>query len=89
MNVSRKRITGKASDDGVFSLDLGVFKDEDFTDPYGDQDFPIGVSVSTRIYMQLKVSSSDQNLAILAERCYATPDVHPNDSLSYDLIRSG
>ena len=89
MNISRKKIRGQASDKGEFSLDLGVFKDKDFTDPYGDQDFPIGVSVSTRIFMQLSVSSSDKRLSILAERCHATPDTNPNNSLQYDLIRDG
>ena len=87
--ASRKTIRGNASDSGMFDIDLGVFKDAEYTRPYGDQSFPIGVSVSERIYLQLSVDTRDPRLVVMADRCHATPDPDPMGALQYDLILDG
>ena len=87
--ASRKTIKANVSDLGMFDINLGVFKNDEYTLPYGDQSFPIGVSVSQRIYLQLSIDSKDPRLAVLADRCHATPDPNPDGLLQYDLIRDG
>lgn len=73
----------------MFDINLGVFKDDAYTRPYGDQSFPIGVRVNERIFLQLSVDSKDPRLAVQAKRCHATPDPNPNSTLQYDLILNG
>ena len=89
LETRRKRIRANASDSGMFDINLGVFKDAAYTRPYGDQSFPIGVMVDERVYLQLSVDSKDPRLAVIAQRCHATPDPNPNSTLQYDLIRNG
>ena len=73
----------------MFDVNLGVFKDDGYTRPYGDQSFPIGVRVNERIFLQLSVDSKDPRLAVQAQRCHATPDPNPNSTVQYDLILNG
>ena len=89
LETRRKRIRANASDSGMFDINLGVFKDVAYTRPYGDQSFPIGVMVNERVYLQLSVDSKDPRLAVIAQRCHATPDPNPNSTLQYDLIQNG
>jgi len=89
LETRRKIIRANATDSGMFDINLGVFKDADYTRPYGDQSFPIGVMVNERVYLQLSVDSKDPRLAVMAQRCHATPDPNPNSSLQYDLILDG
>ena len=89
LETNRKTIRGNATDSGMFHINLGVFKDSQYTRPYGDQSFPIGVMVNERVYLQLSVDSKDSRLAVIAQRCHATPDPNPNSTLQYDLIRNG
>ena len=90
LNATRKKISMKASDkEGDLNLGLSVFKDIDYHKPYGDQDFPVGVSVSQRIFMQLEVASPDKRLTVAAHRCHATPDQNANNSIFYDIIAEG
>ena len=90
LNTTRKRIGFKASEtDGNLNLGISVFKDPEYNRPYSDQDFPIGVSVSKRIYMQLDVDSPDKRLAVAAHRCHATPDQNANNEVFYNIIADG
>lgn len=90
LNTTRKRIGFNASNvGGDLKLGISVFKDPEYTRPYSDQDFPIGVQVSQRIFMQLDVDSPDKRLAVTAHRCHATPDQNANNELFYDIIADG
>ena len=89
LETRRKIIKANATDSGMFDINLGVFKDAAYTRPYGDQNFPVGVKVNQRVYLQLSVDSKDPRLAVLAQRCHATPDPNPNSTLQYDLILDG
>lgn len=89
LETSRKIIRGNASDVGMFDINLGVFKDQGYTRPYGDQSFPIGVKVNERVFLQLSVDSEDRRLAVQAQRCHATPDPNPNSTIQYNLILNG
>ena len=89
LETRRKIIRANATDSGMFDINLGVFKDAEYTRPYGDQSFPIGVMVNERVYLQLSVDSKDPRLAVMAQQCHATPDPNPNSSLQYDLILDG
>ena len=73
----------------MFDINLGVFKDQGYTRPYGDQSFPIGVKVNERVFLQLSVDSEDRRLAVQAQRCHATPDPNPNSTIQYNLILNG
>ncbi|KAJ7380108.1 hypothetical protein OS493_010819 [Desmophyllum pertusum] len=70
-----------------FTLEISVFKDEEYLFPYGIRDFPLKVSLSEPLYVQLAVDSPDTRLTIREERCYATPTQNPNDDMQYDIIR--
>ncbi|XP_078377512.1 uncharacterized protein LOC144660683 isoform X1 [Oculina patagonica] len=70
-----------------FTLEISVFKDEDYLLPYGIRDFPLKVSLSKPLYVQLAVDSPDTRLTIREGRCYATPTQNPDDKMQYDIIR--
>ena len=90
LNATRKRIGFNASSTkGDMKLGISVFKDVGYNLPYSDQDFPIGVMVSQRVFFQLNVESPDKRLTVAAHRCHATPDQNANNEIFYNIIADG
>ena len=74
---------------GNFSLLLDMFPNETFTAPFSDGDFPISVLLGQRLYFQVAVTSEDQGLSIIADKCYAIPTQDIDAEPKYELITDG
>ena len=74
---------------GNFTLSLNMFPDKRFVSPYSKDDFPIAVVLHKLLFFEVSVTSSDKQLSIIADRCYATPTQDQKNSLKFEFIRKG
>ena len=74
---------------GIFTMNLDMFPDDNFTEPYSNFVFPVSVVVPDPLFFQVSVISADDQLSIRADRCYATPTQDSNDPFQYEVIRDG
>lgn len=51
--------------------------------------FPVAVKLNQSIYLEVNATSSDDDLVLLIDRCYATPTLDPNHHLQHLLIKNG
>ena len=90
IKVQSKKILFSKKGFGKFVLEMNIFPDNSYVGFYGKNDFPLIVSLRKMLYVQVKVESEDKRLAILAEECFATPDVNPlKPGLKYPFIKDG
>jgi len=66
-----------------------MFPDKRFVSPYTKDDFPVAVVLRKLLFFEISVISSDKQLSIIADRCFATPTQDQKNSLKYELIRKG
>ena len=71
---------------GNFTLTLNMFPDKRFVSPYMTDDFPVAVVLRKRLFFEVSVTSSDKQLSIIADRCFATPTQNQKNSLKYVFI---
>ncbi len=74
---------------GNFTLSLNMFSDKRFVSAYMNDDFPVAVVLRQLLFFEVSVTSSDKQLSIIADRCYATPTQDQRSSLKYEFIRKG
>ena len=74
---------------GNFTLSLDMFPDSTFVSPYMKDDFPVAVVLRKRLFFEVSVTSTDRQLSILADRCYATPNQDRTNPVKYEFIREG
>ena len=74
---------------GNFTLSLNMFPDKRFVSPYMKDDFPIAVVLRKRLFFEISVTSSDRQLSIIADQCYATPTQDHKNPLKYVFITKG
>ncbi|XP_068715590.1 uncharacterized protein [Montipora foliosa] len=75
---------------GKFVLEMNIYPDGKYVGFYKKKDFPLIVPLRKILFVQVRVDSEDRRLAILAEECFATPDVNPYSSvLKYTFIANG
>ena len=74
---------------GNFSLSLNLFPDKRFVSPYTANDFPVAVVLRKILFFEVSVTSSDKQLSIIADRCFATPSQNRNNSWKYEFITKG
>lgn len=90
IKVQSKKILFSKKGFGRFVLEMNIFPDNRYVGSYGKKDFPLIVSLRKLLYVQVKVESEDKRLAIIAEECFATPDVNPlKPGLRYMFIKDG
>ena len=71
------------------TLHLNMFPDKRFVSPYMKDDFPVAVVLRKRLFFEISVTSSDRQLSITADQCYATPTQDHKNPLKYVLITKG
>ena len=62
-----------------------MFNGSDFTKLVGE--FPQEVKLDQRIHFQAKVKTNDSDIAVLIEKCIATPTMDVNHPSSHTLIK--
>ena len=74
---------------GNFTLILNLFPDERFVSPYMKNDFPVAVVLRKLLFFEVSVTSSDKQLSIIADRCFATPTQDQKNPSKYEFITKG
>lgn len=72
-----------------FDLSMRLYKDKTFSHGFQESDFPLSIGLNKPLFIEVRVDSPDVRLAVLAERCYATPSQNPYDKTMYEVIRKG
>ena len=86
---SNKKLVFSDKGKGNFTLSLNMFPDDRFVSPYTEDDFPVPVVLRKLLFFEASVTSSDNQLSIVANRCYATPTQDQKSSLKYEFITKG
>ncbi|KAL9968056.1 hypothetical protein ACROYT_G026382 [Oculina patagonica] len=71
---------------GNFTLFLNMFSNGSFVNSYTMNDFPVAVELRALLFFEVSVTSSDKQLSIVADRCYATPTRDRKNPLKYEFI---
>ena len=74
---------------GNFTLALNMFPDKRFVSPYMKDDFPVAVVLRKFLFFEVSVASSDKQLSIIADRCFATPTREQKNPMKYEFITKG
>ncbi|KAL9968063.1 hypothetical protein ACROYT_G026389 [Oculina patagonica] len=74
---------------GNFTLFLNMFSNGSFVNSYTMNDFPVAVELRALLFFEVSVTSSDKQLSIVADRCYATPTRDRKNPLKYEFITQG
>ena len=86
---SNRKLVFSDEGKGNFTLSLNMFPDKRFVSPYTKDDFPVAVVLRKVLFFEVSVTSSDKQLSIKADRCYATPTQDRQNSLNYEFITRG
>ena len=86
---SNRKLVFSDEGTGNFALSLNMFPDKRFVSPYTKDDFPVAVVLRKLLFFEVSVTSSDRQLSIIADRCYATPTQDRKNSLKYKFIKKG
>jgi len=86
---SNRKLVFSEEGKGNFTLSLDMFPDKRFVSPYTKDDFPVAVVLRKLLFFEISVISSDKQLSIIADRCFATPTQDQRNSLKYEFIRKG
>ena len=86
---SNRKLVFSDEGKGNFTLSLKMFPDKRFVSPYMKDDFPVDVVLRKRLFFEVSVTSSDKQLSIRADRCYATPTQSQKNPLKYEFIKKG
>ena len=90
IKAQSKKILFSKNGFGKFVLEMNIYPDGKYVGFYKKKDFPLLVPPRKILFVQVRVDSEDRRLAILAEECFATPDVNPYSSvLKYMFIANG
>ena len=86
---SNRKLVFNDEGKGNFTLSLNMFPDKRFVSPYMKDDFPVVVVLRKSLFFEISVTSSDRQLSIIADRCYATPTQDHKNFLKYVFITKG
>ena len=86
---SNRKLVFSDEGKGNFTLSLNMFPDKRFASHYTKDDFPVAVVLRKLLFFEVSVTSSDKQLSIIADRCYATPTQDHTNPLKYAFIREG
>ncbi|XP_033110879.1 uncharacterized protein LOC117111941 [Anneissia japonica] len=73
---------------GNFSFTLDMYRESNFSIPYGNNDYPVVVDIGQTIYMGAHVTSYTGDIKLYIDYCVATPSSDENASPKYDLIEN-
>ena len=86
---SNRKLVFNDEGKGNFTLSLNMFPDKRFLSPYMKNDFPVAVVLRKHLFFEVSVTSSDKQLSIIADRCFATPTQDQKNALKYEFIAKG
>ena len=86
---SNRKLVFSKEGRGNYTLSLNMFPDKRFVSPYTKDDFPVAVVLRKRLFFEVSVTSSDNHLSIIADRCLATPTQDQKNSMKYEFITKG
>ena len=91
LQVQSKKIVFSKKGYGKFVLEMNIFPDRTFQNPYKKRNFPVTVKLRQWLFIEVRVDSDDKRLAILAEECFATPNPNPGalGVTRYTFIKDG
>ena len=90
IKAQSKKILFSKNGFGKFVLEMSIYPDGKYVGFYTKKDFPLIVPPRKKLFVQVRVDSEDKRLTILADECFATPDVNPyNPGLKYTFIKDG
>lgn len=72
---------------GELNFSMAAFNDGEHTDKITQEDQPL--ALGTRLYIKVEVRSSNEELDLLLERCYATPTTNRLDTNQRQFISGG
>ena len=87
--ASNRKLVFSVKGKGNLTLALNMFPDKTFLSPYLKNDFPVALVLRKRLFLEVSVTSSDKELSIIADRCYATPTQNQHNRLKYEFISKG
>ncbi|KAJ7390056.1 hypothetical protein OS493_027581 [Desmophyllum pertusum] len=74
---------------GKFTITLDLFSNDNYIDPFTQDEFPVVVNIRSRLFFELRVDTEDKRLTIFALDCFATPSQDRNSEPRYDVIKDG
>ncbi|XP_078594592.1 uncharacterized protein LOC144872397 isoform X2 [Branchiostoma floridae x Branchiostoma japonicum] len=73
--------------DGSFTFSMNLYRSDSFSQPYGQADFPVEVSVNDDVYFGISVEAAGSGLVLFVDNCRATPSASPGGSTEYYIIQ--
>ncbi|XP_077206113.1 CUB and zona pellucida-like domain-containing protein 1 isoform X2 [Paroedura picta] len=86
MYITEKDLTQNTSALGRYNLSMSFYESDSFSHPILDS--PYYVDLNQTLYAQISLHSSDANLLVFVDTCFASPN-SDFGSPNYDLVRSG
>ena len=87
MESSQQKVIISEEGQGNLTLVLNMFPDKKFAVPYTEEDFPLFVA-QKRLFLEVSVIT-DEQLSIIADRCYTTPTREIENAPKYEFISKG
>lgn len=75
------------SEYGELNFSMAAFKDSEHTNEITSEDQPL--AIETRLFIKVEVRSSNEDLDLLLERCYATPTANRQDNNQRQFVVGG
>ncbi|XP_035676197.1 uncharacterized protein LOC118415601 [Branchiostoma floridae] len=75
--------------DGSFTFSMNLYRSDRFSQPYGQADFPVEVSVNEDLYFGISVEAAGSGLVLFVDNCRAMPSSTPGGSTEYYIIKDG
>ena len=72
---------------GELNFSMAAFNDREHTDEITAGDQPL--AVGTKLFIRVEVRSSNEELDLLLDRCYATPSTDRQDNNQRQFINEG
>ncbi|KAK2854257.1 hypothetical protein Q5P01_006918 [Channa striata] len=85
----RRNVTVNEIGLGTFTYQFEFFPDDRFQMRFDPNSYPLKYDLGARIYMQIKATSSLNNVELFVESCTAAPYDTPNPDQTYSIITNG
>ncbi|XP_065068293.1 uromodulin-like isoform X2 [Rhopilema esculentum] len=82
-----RKVSGNESGVGSFTFNFGMFRNSLFNSRF--YSYPAKVKLRDYLYFEASASVQDNNLVLLVDQCYTTPDMNRNSHSKYMFINNG
>ena len=66
---------------------MSLFKSSQFNDKFITREFPIIVDMKDNLYVELSVRTSNEDIVLSPQHCYATLTENPDDDFRYSIFK--